>query len=118
VRLYSRPGNDLTHRFPRSSRRWHACARALASSTAKLSPAMTTELPRSICPGAGGIASLRGPAQVSGSCTTLCATWYTARPASHRSRRHKPMRARCVRSDRRGRANLSKSAGQRASITL
>jgi ATP dependent DNA ligase domain len=87
VRLYSRPGNDLTHRFPRSSRRWHACARALASSTAKLSPAMTTELPRSICPGAGGIASLRGPAQVSGSCTTLCATWYTARPASHRSRR-------------------------------
>jgi ATP-dependent DNA ligase len=39
VRLYSRPGNDLTHRFRSLSRRWHACARAPASSTAKLSPA-------------------------------------------------------------------------------
>jgi bifunctional non-homologous end joining protein LigD len=28
VRLYSRPGNDLTHRFPRSSRPWQACARS------------------------------------------------------------------------------------------
>jgi hypothetical protein len=30
----SRPGNDLIRRFPRSSMRWPACARARASSTA------------------------------------------------------------------------------------
>jgi ATP-dependent DNA ligase len=28
VRLYSRPGNDLTHRFPLIVERWPACARA------------------------------------------------------------------------------------------
>jgi len=36
VRLYSRPGNDLTRRFPSLSRHWLAYARAPASSMVKL----------------------------------------------------------------------------------
>jgi hypothetical protein len=48
VRLYSRPGNDLTPRFPLIVETLAACARAPALSTAKLPPAMTTALPRSI----------------------------------------------------------------------
>ena len=48
VRLYSRPGNDLTRRFPLIVETLARCARAPASSTAKLSPAMTMALPRSI----------------------------------------------------------------------
>jgi len=45
VRLYSRPGNDLTRRFPLIV---ETLARAPASSTARLLPAMTTALLRSI----------------------------------------------------------------------
>jgi hypothetical protein len=48
VRLYSRPGNDLTRRFPLIVETLARLgSRAPASSTAKLSPAMTTALPRS-----------------------------------------------------------------------
>jgi ATP dependent DNA ligase domain len=44
VRLYSRPGNDLTHRFPLivETLARLRCARAPASSMAKPLPAMTT----------------------------------------------------------------------------
>jgi ATP-dependent DNA ligase len=38
VRLYSRPGNDFTRRFPLILDALARCARALALSTAKLSP--------------------------------------------------------------------------------
>ena len=41
VRLYSRPGNDLSRRFP-------LIVETLARLMVKLSPAMTTALPRSI----------------------------------------------------------------------
>ena len=47
VRLYSRPGN-LTDRFPLIVETLARRAPAPASSTGKLSPAMTTALPRSI----------------------------------------------------------------------
>jgi bifunctional non-homologous end joining protein LigD len=40
VRLYSRPGNDLTDRFPLTV--WRGCARAPASSTARRCAAATT----------------------------------------------------------------------------
>jgi ATP-dependent DNA ligase len=46
VRLYSRPDNDFTRRFPRIVET--LAGHAPASSTAKLSPGMTTALPRSI----------------------------------------------------------------------
>ena len=39
VRLYSRPGNDLTHRFPLILETLARCAHAPASSTARRSPA-------------------------------------------------------------------------------
>jgi hypothetical protein len=42
VRLYSRPGNDLTYRFPLIVETWLACARAPASSTARRLPVMRT----------------------------------------------------------------------------
>src|SRR5262245_33894000 len=42
VRLYSRPGNDLTHRFPLVVETLARLRSRSASSTAKLSHAMTT----------------------------------------------------------------------------
>ncbi len=45
VRLYSRPGNDLTKRFPQSSRHWYGFGPAHAPSMAKRSPAVLTGLP-------------------------------------------------------------------------
>jgi hypothetical protein len=48
VRLYSRPGNDLSRRFPLIVEALERCAPAPVSSMAKLSPAMTTALPLSI----------------------------------------------------------------------
>jgi bifunctional non-homologous end joining protein LigD len=41
VRLYSRPGNDLTYRFPLIVNTLARCARAPASSTERQLPAMT-----------------------------------------------------------------------------
>jgi hypothetical protein len=49
VRLYSRPGNDLTRRFPLM--RSPGCARAPASLMGRQLLAMTTVLPRSISSG-------------------------------------------------------------------
>ena len=40
VRLYSRPGNDLTRRFTGSSRPWRGSRRGPASSTARRSRAV------------------------------------------------------------------------------
>jgi ATP dependent DNA ligase domain len=54
VRLYCRPGNDFTRRFPLivdALARLPACPLAPASSMARLSPAMATALPRSISSG-------------------------------------------------------------------
>jgi hypothetical protein len=48
VRLYSRPDNDLTHRFPLIVDAWPACARVPASSMVKPWLAMTKALPRLI----------------------------------------------------------------------
>jgi bifunctional non-homologous end joining protein LigD len=42
VRLYSRPGNDLTYRFPLIVETLARCAPAPASSTGRRSAAMTT----------------------------------------------------------------------------
>jgi bifunctional non-homologous end joining protein LigD len=43
VRLYSRPGNDLTYRFPLIVEPWRGCARGPASSTGRPSPATRAE---------------------------------------------------------------------------
>src|SRR5215468_6151708 len=51
VRLYSRPGNDFTRRFPLIVEALERLPHAPASSMAKLSRAMTTALPRSISSG-------------------------------------------------------------------
>jgi len=51
VRLYSRPGNDLTRRFPLIVETLARLRRAPALSMARRSPAMTTALPRSISSG-------------------------------------------------------------------
>jgi ATP-dependent DNA ligase len=49
VRLYSRPGNDLTYRFPLIVETLARLrSRSCIISMVKLSPAMTTALPRSI----------------------------------------------------------------------
>jgi len=48
VRLYSRPGNDFTRRFPLIVEALERLRSAPASSTAKPSLATTTALPRSI----------------------------------------------------------------------
>src|SRR5215510_9589172 len=48
VRLYSRPGNDFTRRFPLIVDALSRLRSRSASSMAKLLPAMTTALPRSI----------------------------------------------------------------------
>jgi hypothetical protein len=48
VKLYSRPGNDLTYRFPLIVETLAACARAPGSSTARRLPLMTTASLRSI----------------------------------------------------------------------
>jgi len=47
VRLYSRPGNDLTRRFPLIVETPAGYAHVPALSMVKLSPAMPTALPRS-----------------------------------------------------------------------
>jgi len=57
VRLYSRPGNDLTHRFPLIVETLARYAHAPASSTARQSPAMTAALPRSISSGTTALTS-------------------------------------------------------------
>ena len=41
VKLYSRPGNDLTYRFPLIVETMHACARGPASSMGRRLPVMT-----------------------------------------------------------------------------
>jgi ATP dependent DNA ligase domain len=51
VRLYSRPGNDFTRRFLLIVEALARLIHAPASSMAKLSPAMTTALRRSISSG-------------------------------------------------------------------
>src|SRR5262249_2613485 len=75
VRLYSRPGNDLTHRFPLMVETLeHACVRALASSMARLSPAMTTALPRSISFATAAMTTARSctPSTSSNGTATIC----------------------------------------------
>ena len=55
VKLYSRPGNDLTYRFPLIVEAMAGCAHTPASSTAKPSCAVTMELHPSIASGTGSM---------------------------------------------------------------
>ena len=55
VRLYSRPGNDLTYRVPLIVEALAACARARVSSTARPCAATRTACRASIASGIGGM---------------------------------------------------------------
>jgi hypothetical protein len=74
VRLYSRPGNDLTRRFPLIVETLAGLRWPPALSMAKLSPAMTTALPRSISSVTTGPTSVSSsmPSISSNSMATTC----------------------------------------------
>jgi hypothetical protein len=87
VRLYSRPGNDLTRRFPLIARRWRTCAYVRASSTARRWPVTTRARRHS---SVSATASTTRPS----SCTPSTSWSSTAKTSgasrSRRARRHWP----------------------------